>query len=171
MEIPVHKALVIANLAKPDADAIANDVETYLVDRGIEVETFRYRVRRYYLSGDKAGQSDIWVDRLPGFADGIKGDGSGRFYIAMGTLRRTHLEWIHHRPWIKEQLTKLPRGLWARPSHQATVLELDSDGQTTRRFDDPTGRWRMLSSVYVHKGDFYLGMLDGDAIARFVLRR
>lgn len=135
------------------------------------VETFRYRVRRYYLSGDMAGQSDVWVDRLPGFADGIKGGGSERYYIAMGTLRRAHLEWIHHRPWVKEQLTKLPRGLWARPSHEATVLELNLDGQITRRFDDPSGQWRMLSSVYVRNGDLFLGMLDDDAIARFVLPR
>jgi len=35
------------------------------------VETGMYRVQRFWLSGPKAGQSDIFIDNLPGFPDGI----------------------------------------------------------------------------------------------------
>ena len=34
-------------------------------------ETWRYRVIRYWLKGDKAGSHDVFIDNLPGFPDGI----------------------------------------------------------------------------------------------------
>lgn len=37
----------------------------------LAVETGMYRVLRFWLSGPKAGQSDIFIDNLPGFPDGI----------------------------------------------------------------------------------------------------
>lgn len=37
----------------------------------LAVETGMYRVQRYWLSGPKQGQADIFIDNLPGFPDGI----------------------------------------------------------------------------------------------------
>ena len=35
-------------------------------------ETGRFRVRRYYLKGEKAGQTDILIDNLPGVPDNLR---------------------------------------------------------------------------------------------------
>jgi sugar lactone lactonase YvrE len=37
-------------------------------------ETYRYRITRYWLSGDKAGTHDIFIDNLPGLPDNLQGD-------------------------------------------------------------------------------------------------
>uniref|UniRef100_A0A0P4WRE4 Strictosidine synthase conserved region domain-containing protein n=1 Tax=Scylla olivacea TaxID=85551 RepID=A0A0P4WRE4_SCYOL len=46
-------------------------------------ETFKFRVLRYWLKGPKAGQSEIFVDRLPGFPDNIRPKEDGGYYISL----------------------------------------------------------------------------------------
>ena len=41
-------------------------------------ETFRYRIRRYWLTGPRAGEDEVFADNLPGFPDGVSGDGRGQ---------------------------------------------------------------------------------------------
>ena len=42
---------------------------------------------RYYLKGPKAGQSDIFAENLPGYADNIKLNSCGNFYVGLGAVR------------------------------------------------------------------------------------
>lgn len=38
---------------------------------------------RYYLKGEKKGESDIFVAGLPGYPDNIRSNGKGGFYVAL----------------------------------------------------------------------------------------
>ncbi|XP_054258503.1 adipocyte plasma membrane-associated protein Hemomucin-like isoform X2 [Macrosteles quadrilineatus] len=46
-------------------------------------ETFNFRVLKYHLKGPKAGQSEVFVDRLPGCPDNIHRDGRGGFVLSL----------------------------------------------------------------------------------------
>jgi len=46
-------------------------------------ETARSRVQRYWLKGSKIGQSDIFVDQLPGSPDNIRPRPNGGYYISL----------------------------------------------------------------------------------------
>jgi sugar lactone lactonase YvrE len=46
-------------------------------------ETSMYRVQRFWLTGDRAGQADIFVDNLPGFPDNLSFDGEDTFWVAL----------------------------------------------------------------------------------------
>ena len=46
-------------------------------------ETMRYRIRRYWLTGEKAGQTDIFIENLPGFPDNLSYNGKDLFWVAM----------------------------------------------------------------------------------------
>ncbi|XP_045617948.1 adipocyte plasma membrane-associated protein Hemomucin [Procambarus clarkii] len=46
-------------------------------------ETFRNRVKRYWLKGPKAGQTDVFVDRLPGMPDNIRDKDDGGYYVSL----------------------------------------------------------------------------------------
>ena len=46
-------------------------------------ETFSARVMRVWLRGERAGQSDVFVDQLPGFPDGVSRREGGGFWIAL----------------------------------------------------------------------------------------
>jgi len=38
---------------------------------------------RYYLKGVKKGQSDIFIDGLPGYPDNIRSNTKGGFYVSL----------------------------------------------------------------------------------------
>ena len=42
---------------------------------------------RYYLKGEKAGQTDVFVAGLAGYPDNIRSNGKGGFYVAIPVLR------------------------------------------------------------------------------------
>jgi hypothetical protein len=50
-------------------------------------EIARARILRYYLRGPKQGQQDVFIDGLPGYADNIRSNGKGGFYVALFTIR------------------------------------------------------------------------------------
>ena len=68
MKIRVRKALIIANLSKLDADAVSREVESYLEDRGIATEVFKY-----YEKPDSVPEADCDV------AFSLGGDGTVLF--------------------------------------------------------------------------------------------
>ena len=131
-------------------------------------ETYRYRIRRYWLTGPRAGTSEIFLDRLPGYADGISSNGTGTFWVAMFTVRNPLVEKrFHPRPFWKERLALLPRFLWPKPEPYGLVLGVDRDGEIVEALHDPGGeRVSEITSVEEVQGSLYLGTLHGDWIGR-----
>lgn len=133
-------------------------------------ETYRYRISRYWLSGDKAGQHDIFIDNLPGLPDNLQGDRAGTFWVALPTPRKADADFLHRHPWLKAQLAKLPRALWPKPTPYGLVLALDEQGRILRSLHDPSGEHlRMITSAKPHGGHLYLGSLDNDRLGRLKL--
>jgi sugar lactone lactonase YvrE len=133
-------------------------------------ETYRYRIRRYWLRGTKAGSSDLFAEGLPGFPDGLSRDGeTGRYWVAMFTPRNDVADWLHRYPFLKSQLAKLPRFLWPRPKLYGMILVLSPDGEPVARYDDPSGRINTLSAVRKMGEILYLGSLKGGFIGRLNL--
>lgn len=133
-------------------------------------ETYRYRISRYWLSGDKAGQHDIFIDNLPGLPDNLQGDRAGTFWVALPTPRKADADFLHRHPWLKAQLAKLPRAFWPKPTRYGLVLALDEQGRILRSLHDPSGEHlRMVTSAKPHGGHLYLGSLDNDRLGRLKL--
>ncbi len=133
-------------------------------------ETYRYRIRRYWLVGPKAGTNDIFIDRLPGFPDGVSANRRGTFWVAMFTVRNPLMEALHPSPWAKSNLAKLPKLLWPKPEPYGLVLALDEQGQVVRSLHDPGGEHvAHITSVEEVDGHLYLGNLDLDWIGVYRL--
>ncbi len=146
-----------------DGLSFANGVALDRDERFVLVaETYRYRIRRYWLAGAKAGRSDVFVDRLPGFPDNLARDPeTGRFWVAFYTLRNPALDYLHLRPFLKDQIAKLPKPFWPKPAPYGLVVEFDSRGRPMRSLHDPGGqRARAITSVDPYQGKLYLGSLD-----------
>ena len=145
--------------------AVSRDEDFVLVN-----ETARYRTTRYWLEGPKAGTSDIFIDNLPGFPDGIASDRKGTFWLALYTVRNAALDRVHPYPWIKSILPVLPLALQPKPRPYGLVIALDERGRIIRSLHDPTGGTiNGVTSAQPH-GDFlYLGTLVGDFIGRYRL--
>jgi sugar lactone lactonase YvrE len=127
------------------------------------VETYRYRIRRYWLAGPRKGASDVFLDGLPGFPDNLSRDpATGHFWVALYTVRNPALDFLHPRPGLKNQLAKLPRLLWPKPDPYGFIFEVDAGGHVLRSLQDPGGqKVRHITSVEPWGSSFYLGSLDG----------
>lgn len=133
-------------------------------------ETYRYRIRRLWLSGPKAGTSDVFLDNLPGFPDNIDGNRKGSFWLALFTIRNPVADNLHPHPGLKALLAKLPRFAWPRPKPYGLVLELDEDGRILRSLHDPGGlRFPQITTAREHDGFLYLGNLDRSWVGKLKL--
>lgn len=133
-------------------------------------ETYRYRVTRYWLKGEKAGTHDIFIDNLPGFPDGISESGRGTFWIALATLRNTDADAMHPHPFVKNLIAKLPDALHPQPAKYGLIVEVDENGTPLRSLHDPDAKvaW-MVTSVQEHEGYLYLGSISNNAVVRLKL--
>lgn len=138
--------------------ALSRDQRYVLVN-----ETYRYRIRRYWLKGSKAGTSDLFLKDLPGFPDNLSRDPeTGHFWVALYTVRNPKLDALHPRPFLKNQLAKLPRLFWPKPEPYGLILEVDEQGKIVRSLHDPDGRRvRGITSVERSGDKLYLGSLGG----------
>ncbi len=128
------------------------------------VETGRYRVHRYWLRGERAGQSEIFIDGLPGFPDGISSDGQGGYWMTLATPRSAILEALAGWPSVRRVLARLPLSLFPGPPLAAHVLGLDADGNILHNLQEPDGRpMAYLTSIERHQSRLYLGSLHESA--------
>ncbi|MVW75802.1 SMP-30/gluconolactonase/LRE family protein [Pseudomonas xionganensis] len=134
-------------------------------------ETYRYRITRYWLSGEKAGTHDIFIDNLPGLPDNLQGDRNGTFWVALPSPRKADADMLHRSPWAKAQLAKLPRAFWPKAVPYGFAIALNEQGEIIQSLHDTSGtHLRMITSVKP-VGDFlYLGSLDNDRIGKLKIR-
>lgn len=133
-------------------------------------ETYRYRTRRYWLKGEKAGTADVFLDNLPGFPDNLDGNRRGRFWMALFTVRNPIADRLHPHPALKNLLARLPRFTWPGPAPYGLVLEVDEGGRVVRSLHDPGGRRvSEVTTAREHEGWLYLGTLAQSRIGRIPL--
>jgi sugar lactone lactonase YvrE/peptidoglycan/xylan/chitin deacetylase (PgdA/CDA1 family) len=138
--------------------AVAPDQSYVLV-----TETWRYRVTRYWLTGDKAGTSEPFIEGLPGFPDGISSDGRGTFWLAVFSPRKAIGEWLAARPRARVAIARLPKDLLPKPIPYGYVIALNGDGEIVATLQDPGGQALHPVTSVERVGDkLYLGSLDAD---------
>jgi sugar lactone lactonase YvrE len=97
--------------------AVSPDGEFILVN-----ETSVYRVQKYWLKGRKAGQSEIFIENLPGFPDGISSNGKGIYWIALPALRKDIVDDLADNPFVRNIILRLPEFLQPVQKHVCLVL-------------------------------------------------
>ncbi|MEW6460622.1 MAG: SMP-30/gluconolactonase/LRE family protein [Pseudomonadota bacterium] len=133
-------------------------------------ETYRYRITRYWLKGERAGQHEVFIDNLPGLPDNLQGDRKGTFWVALPTPRKADADFLHRHPWLKAQLAKLPRALWPKAIPYGFAIALDENGKIVRSLHDTSGtHLRMVTSVKPVGDYLYFGSLDNDRIGKLPL--
>ncbi len=97
--------IVLEGLSFANGVAMSPDQTFVLV-----CETWRYRIHRYWLVGPKKGQSDIFIDNLPGFPDNITSSGKGTFWLALvfGPETRQQLDTLLSKPFLRKVILRLP---------------------------------------------------------------
>ena len=155
---------LLDNLHFANGIAVAHDQSYVLVN-----ETGRYRTKRYWLKGPKAGQSDIFIENLPGFPDGISQGKNGLFWLALVSPRQQSLDDISDSPFIKKLVAKLPEFMQPAAVHYGFVLGLDDEGKVVHNLQDPSGKFSEITSVQQFGDVIYLGSLYESGVGKLTL--
>ncbi len=164
----------------PDRDDVEVVADGFYFANGVAIsedetfvavaETARYRVRRYWLEGEKAGTVDVMADNLVGFPDNLNRSSNGTFWLAIFTLRNPALDRVHRSPFAKRVVYRLPSFLQPRPEPYGLVVELDEDGEILRSFHDPGGEvFSGVTSAKERDGALYFGTLEQEWLGRMEL--
>ncbi len=140
-------------------------------DYVLVAETYRYRIKRYWLKGPKTGTSDVFADNLPGMPDGITRDPYGGYWLALVVPRTAYMDFVQARPRLKKFFAHIPIGFWGRMPHYGMVLKLDDQGSVTESLQDPSGKVTTVTNVVPWKDYLFLGSLQGRAIGRYKLNQ
>lgn len=135
-------------------------------------ETWRYRVLRYWLAGPRAGQSEVFIDNLPGFPDGISTGSDGTYWIALPSPRKADLDFLHRLPVLKQAVAALPQALRPKAVRYGFVIGVDANGMIVTSLHDPSGdHLREITSVQQAGEWLYFGTLSNDRIGRLKVGR
>ncbi|PSR11634.1 MAG: gluconolactonase [Bacteroidetes bacterium] len=139
--------------------AVAADTSFVLVN-----ETSNYRVLKYWLTGAQKGTTEILIDNLPAFPDGISRGSDGIFWLALVSPRNPLLDKWSAQPFLRKLIARLPSWLQPAPEKYGAVLGLNSQGEVVYNLQDPAGKYEQVTSVQQWGNDLYLGSLGRDGV-------
>lgn len=157
---------IFAGIHFANGVAVSPDQSFVLVN-----ETGEYRVLRVWLIGPKQGQSDVFIDNLPGFPDGISSNGKDKFWLALVTPRNKFLDSVLPYPFLRKMISRLPRFLQPKPERYSFVIALDLHGRVVENLQDSSPNcYAEIANVIEHDGTLYFGSIGESTIGKFSLR-
>ena len=126
-------------------------------------ETSRYRILKYWISGEKKGLSEVFMDNMAGFPNNISRGKDGRYWVGFTTKRNDKLDNIHPKVGMKRFVYGLPSFLQPKPKKFGMVLQVSEDGEVLQALFDSRGAVvTEAGAVIEHNGHLYLG---GDVVS------
>lgn len=148
-------SVVLDDLFFANGVAVSHD-ETYVLVN----ETMRYRTKRVYVRGPRAGVVEVFVNNLPGFPDGISTGADGIFWLAIYAPRNPLLDTAGQKPWLRKVIHRIPAALQPKPRRHPFVLGFDGSGKVVHNLQDADGIAFSKSTSAEQVGEWlYLGSL------------
>lgn len=122
------------------------------------VETAKYRILRYWLQGTKKGQTETFIENLPGFPNGISIRDNGTYWLGFSTKRSSDLDNIHYKPGMKKLVYGLPSFIQPKASRFGMVMNISQEGKIlTTLFDTKGSVMPEAGAVKEYNGYLYMG--------------
>ena len=135
--------------------ALSSDESFVLVN-----ETLMYRIQKYWLKGDKAGTSEIFIENLPGFPDNVSSNEEGIFWVALFNPRNNFVEMSSNKPFLRKIVFRLPELLQPQPINHSFVLGLNEDGKVVHNLQYQANEaYSPITSVKQYNDTLYFGSL------------
>jgi hypothetical protein len=144
-------------------------------------DQLRYRILRYWLTGENAGTHDIWMDSLPGMPHNLYRDDTNVIWVALNRPRNPLGDSLRANAWIAAQLTKVPAlfsgqtGVGDPNDTQrraaGSVLALDFERNVLLSLQNPPLTLNTLSTAVYHDGAVYMGTIDGGPVLRYAVEQ
>lgn len=134
------------------------------------VETGAYRIHRVWLDPSKGSRSEIFIDNLPGFPDGISSNGRDQFWLALVTPRDAVLDKLLPNPFLRKVVARLPKFLQPAPKRYSFLLGLDMSGKVTSNLQNGSADcYAQIANAVERQGSLYFGSIGESTVGRFRL--
>jgi len=157
-------SLLMDSLYFANGIAISPEEDYLLVN-----ETSTYRVVRYWLKGKNIGKSDLFIENLPGFPDGITLGSNGIFWLTLASPRDKSLDMLMPYPRIRKMIANLPESVQPKPKKYGMVIGINTEGDIISSLHDPDGAFTPITSAEEYNGKLYLGNLTENVFAYYPL--
>jgi sugar lactone lactonase YvrE len=134
-------------------------------------ETAAARVTRLWLKGDKAGQSDTFIDSLPGMPDNISFNGQDTFWLSLVGRREPVVESMADQPWLRKLIASLPYDSLLPSQNPAFVLGLNLKGEVVANLQASEKGYLTSTSANEYDGRLYIGSYLNNSVAVLPLDR
>ncbi|VDM99006.1 unnamed protein product [Thelazia callipaeda] len=164
--------VIIDKLFFPNGIQVFPDLQSFLV-----AETGAARIIRHWIAGPKMGETEIFIDNLPGLPDNIRLGSNQTFWLGLSAIRHSGqfsvLDYFANKPYIRKFILGIvPARLWGwliptLTTKHAMILQLSKEGQIIASAHDPTGQRISEVSQITEAGEYlYLGSYRAHHIAR-----
>ena len=170
---------ILSHLAFANGVAVSPDQSFVLV-----VETGEYRVHRValnqgpvqrifvradgWIGGPKYGRSEIFVDNLPGFPDGISSNGRDKFWLSLVAPRDAVLDKLLPHPFLRKIVARVPKNLQPAPKRYSFVLGLDLDGRVVDNLQNGSADcYAEIANAVESNGTLYFGSIGESTVGRY----
>jgi sugar lactone lactonase YvrE len=131
-------------------------------------ETGTYGVHRHWLAGERAGETELFLDNLAGFPDNLT-FAEGILWVSMASPRQGIVDMMLPRPWLRKVSFRMPDALKPKPLRHGIILGYDTAGQLVHNLQDASGTVAITTSARYHDGRLFIGSLMEPHIAVYEL--
>ncbi|MEM7433210.1 MAG: SMP-30/gluconolactonase/LRE family protein [Pseudomonadota bacterium] len=140
--------------------AISDDQSFLLI-----AETGAYRILKHWLTGPRAGETEVILDNLPAFPDNINTGNDGRFWIGFVSPRSAALDALSDKPLLRKVVQRLPAFMRPQAQPHSQVIAINGDGEVLLNLQDAQARFPALTGVFETPSALYFTALFGGQIA------
>ena len=141
--------------------AVSHDQSYVLVN-----ETGGYKVIRFWITGQKKGQSETFIGSLPSFPDNISTGHNGRYWVAFVSPRNPLLDKLAGKPFMRKVIQRMPAFMRPQAVAYGHIIAIDDDGKVVVDLQDPDGSYPINTSVTETKEYLYIGSLVAPVLGR-----
>jgi sugar lactone lactonase YvrE len=129
-------------------------------------ETGGCRLHRVWLTGDRAGRSEVFVEGLRGFPDNIARGSDDLIWVALPSIRTGSFRQVERLPaGARVAISKMPDRLQPGPGKTVGVVAVDDAGQIVHEYRGRIPGLTMLTAVRERDGRLWFGSLDVEYVA------
>lgn len=150
------------------ANGVAKSADESFV---VVAETGLRRLRRHWVRGERAGQTDTFVSDLPAHPDNIALGSDGLIWVTYASPTDPALTFLQTKakPWLKAAVLRAPEAFKPKPKRTVRVAAYAASAALVHDVSCGAGAWHMATGVREQSGRVWLGSLVEPALAWFDL--
>ncbi|MFT4939324.1 MAG: sugar lactone lactonase YvrE [Paraglaciecola sp.] len=144
--------------------AVSHDQRSVLFN-----ETGSYQVMRYWLYGEKQGQTEMVLDNLPGFPDNLTRSPTGGYWLGLASPRSETLDALSSWPFLRKVIQRLPAFMRPKTQEYGHLIKFSESGQVLQSLQDTSGSYPLTTGVLETADFLYISSLTANKLARKAL--